>query len=445
MSSWRKLSFDNEVVHNTGDENVGGVKSFTDSIKTTSDNSMINGGGNNGDIALIKKLGSSGFLGIGSAQLGNAFRIKRSNNAAISPYDTFTDIFIVDVNGVVKVGTQQDLVPLDKNVVHNSGRETVNGDKTFTSALWASAGVELQGETPFIDFHFNNDAGDYTSRIIEIVKGTLSINGVNMNSGTISGTLNGNSSSTTKLAIARNINGVGFDGTSDITVDPVTRQISTATDLFTLANGFYFNAGVASTNKPAAASNYFVVEVIQTSTNGFMRLIDSNGLSFWTTKSANAWGAWHQDADDSTVVHNTGDENIGGNKAFNGVTTVNSAVSSNTIKKSITTSAPINLNFSETAFGVMVYASAGGNFYAEGVWKPLATLPAEITAPTQIVIMSDVDWAGVGGVTYRLGVGLKISIKPSGEIMYKCTSLKDNDNTNYNVTTTFDLSTYWSK
>lgn len=567
LSSWGKVAKDETVLHLSGDETAAGFKKFSGNIATTSDNSMINGGGNNGDIALVKKNGGSGFLAIGSAQLGNTFRIKRSNNASIDPSDNFNDLFTVDINGIVKAGTQQDLVPLDKNVVHNSGSETVGGDKNFTgnnrflnpiygslvtkgdtftkfsdvaqnlpkyagyhasgtgyitdmpypgwavihvqpygsnlktgiiTLIYTDSGVTIRGHvndgsiywefsandarvvhntgnediygmknfangatvkegfelfnnTPYIDFHFNNDTSDFTSRIIETAKGTLSINGVNMSGGAISGTLNGNASSATKLQTSRNINGVGFDGTYDITVDPIVRQIDTATDLFALPNGFYCNNGVASTNKPEAASNYFVVEVIQTSTNGFMRLIDSNGLSFWTTKSASAWGAWHQDADDSTVVHKTGDETIGGNNTFtgnntlNGVTTVNSAKSSSPINKTITTSLPTSLQFTETAFGVMVYGGGYGSFHADGIWKSLGTLPAGITPPSQIVIMSDVDWAGVGGVTYRLGVSMKISINPTGEINYKCASLKDNDNTTYDVQTGFDLSTYWSK
>ncbi|CCF31006.1 Outer membrane autotransporter barrel domain protein [Weissella confusa LBAE C39-2] len=135
---WNKIVDDTNVMHLSRDETAAGFKKFSGNIATTSDNSMINGGGNNGDIALVKKNGNSGFLGIGSMQLGGAFRIKRSNNASISPSDTFTDMFTVDVNGIVKAGLKQDLVPLDKNVVHNSGNETVAGDKTFTGNVSVS-------------------------------------------------------------------------------------------------------------------------------------------------------------------------------------------------------------------------------------------------------------------------------------------------------------------
>lgn len=508
--SWKKLAYDNEAMHLYGDETAAGFKKFSGNIATTSDNSMINGGGNNGDLAMVKKAGSPAYLALGNSS--PRLIVKQSNNDSISPSDTFTDIFMVDINGVIKAGTRQDLVPLDKNVAHNNGNETWSGNKTFSDETIFNAQINGSLKTryvPVFDFNtlasdtkrysglwfvsdqnvVNGPTGDVTWGTIEVVAGNTyttglirytrfltgetyitgvnggivgwykvandtkvvhntgdeTVNGTKTFTSAINGSLNGNASSATKLQTTRNINGVSFDGTSDITIDPVTRTISTATDLFTLQNGFYLNAGVNSTNKPTSSTNYFVVQVIQTSTNGFMRLIDSNGLSFWTTKSASAWGAWHQDADNSTVVHNSGDETIGGSKNFSGVATFAKAQTASTIKKTITTNAPISLNFAETAFGVMVYASASGTFTADGTWKTLATLPTEISAPVQLVTLNDVDWSGVGGVTNRMGVGLKIAIKPNREITYKVTSLKENDNTTYNVGTTFDTSTYWSK
>lgn len=49
------------------------------------------------------------------------------------------------------------------SIVMNGGIEGVNY-------------IELKAATPHIDFHFNNDSGDYTSRIIERASGQLSIN-----------------------------------------------------------------------------------------------------------------------------------------------------------------------------------------------------------------------------------------------------------------------------
>lgn len=432
--SWKKLAYDNEVMHLYGDETASGFKKFSGNIATTSDNSMINGGGNNGDLAMVKKSGGPAYLAVGN--VNPRFIVRQSNNAAVSPSDTFTDMFTVDINGVVKAGTQQDLVPLDKNVVHNTGSETVGGDK---------------------DFSGNNNFSGYNTFLNQI-NGSLASRRVTF---------------TDFVDVAKNsvkYSGIWYKSTDD-----------------TIANS-------------PIEVEYAIIEVVVGDNSGSGKIIftpfsGSNvGKVYYNVFYGLNLTSWRQFADDATVIHNSGDETINGSKKFTsaintnaieissgipfidfhfardesdytsriyeaakGVLNVNgvefskgqlsvpNTVSKNVVKKTITTNAPISLNFAETAFGVMVYASASGTFTADSTWKTLATLPPEISAPVQIVTLNDVDWAGIGGVTNRMGVGLKIAIKPNREITYKVTSLKENDNTTYNVGTTFDTSTYWSK
>lgn len=123
---------DSNLVHTTGDEIVAGFKKFSGNIATTSDNSMINGGGINGDLAMVKRVGYPAHLALGNINF--SFVVKRSNKNAVSPSDTFTDMFTVNIDGTVRAGTQQYLVPLDKDVLHNTGTETVAGNKTFTGS-----------------------------------------------------------------------------------------------------------------------------------------------------------------------------------------------------------------------------------------------------------------------------------------------------------------------
>lgn len=72
----------------------------------------------------------------------------------------------------------------------------------------------LSGYGGFIDFHFNGNTADYTSRIIENASGTLSINGVTITSGkvvtatTFSGALSGNATSATKATQDGNGNNI---------------------------------------------------------------------------------------------------------------------------------------------------------------------------------------------------------------------------------------------
>ncbi|MFQ9151664.1 MAG: hypothetical protein ACLR6B_09185 [Blautia sp.] len=65
----------------------------------------------------------------------------------------------------------------------------VYGAATIDKGLTVkNAGLELYAATPFIDFHFDGNNGDYTSRIIELESGKLNVNGVVCNSGAIWGT-----------------------------------------------------------------------------------------------------------------------------------------------------------------------------------------------------------------------------------------------------------------
>ena len=54
---------------------------------------------------------------------------------------------------------------------------SVNGSTTITGGLTAKASVELYGSTPYIDFHYNNNNGDFDTRLINDNKGVLSFHG----------------------------------------------------------------------------------------------------------------------------------------------------------------------------------------------------------------------------------------------------------------------------
>lgn len=123
------------VPTNGKDENIDGIKSFTANIKTISDNSMINGGGNDQSLAMVKKNGGSPFIAIGKSIIGQAFKIKQSDQQKVSPTDNFTDIFSVDTSGNVKAGVSQDLVPLDKNVAHPSKDERISANWSFDNEI----------------------------------------------------------------------------------------------------------------------------------------------------------------------------------------------------------------------------------------------------------------------------------------------------------------------
>lgn len=52
-----------------------------------------------------------------------------------------------------------------------------SGPSTFTGTVQFNSGLEIYGNTPYIDFHFGNSSADYTSRIIEQSQGTITVVG----------------------------------------------------------------------------------------------------------------------------------------------------------------------------------------------------------------------------------------------------------------------------
>ncbi|WP_373891388.1 hypothetical protein ACAW68_06870 [Weissella confusa] len=288
-TAWNRFStaaelsnVDASAVHKTGNETIGGSKTFSSAI-------IANLQGNADTATKLKTARTISFSGAatgtgtfdGSGNVDIALtesattRTNTSSSQSLAVGGTVTIIDSITTNtsgeitGVnVKTATMPSVYPPnnDSNLVHKSGAETIGGSKTFTDGL--------------------------------------------------SGALAGNATSATKLANARKINGENFDGTADINVDPVVQVISTNKDVFTLDNGFYYYANIGATNKPSGSSNYFVVEVIQSTNNGFMQLVDSNNNAWWTTKSGGAWSAWKTVANDALVAHLDTVETFTGKKTF---------------------------------------------------------------------------------------------------------------------------------
>ncbi|WP_259716422.1 pyocin knob domain-containing protein [Weissella confusa] len=288
-TAWNRFStaaelsnVDASAVHKTGNETIGGSKTFSSAI-------IANLQGNADTATKLKTArtisfsgaatGTGTFDGSGNVEIAlTESATTRTNTSSAQSLAVGGTVTIIDsittntsgeITGVnVKTATMPSVYPPnnDSNLVHKSGNETIGGSKTFTDGL--------------------------------------------------SGALAGNATSATKLANARKINGENFDGTADINVDPVVQVISTNKDVFTLDNGFYYYSNVSATNKPSGSSNYFVVEVIQSGNNGFMQLVDSNNNAWWTTKTGGAWSSWKAVANDALVAHLDTAETFTGKKTF---------------------------------------------------------------------------------------------------------------------------------
>lgn len=227
----------------------------------------------------------------------------------------------------------------------------------------SNGAVEIYHNTPFIDFHFNNDTSDSTSRIVEESKGTLTFkNNVKVN-GTLTGTLTGNASSAnscsgnagtatqlknartiaisggatgtptsfngtnnitipitsldatkltgttsinttgnaasaTKLQNTRQINGVNFNGTSNITItaDPTNHQLTGTEDLNNyVIPGFYYCAGNNNiVNKPEGC-NAFGLIIFKNANLRVCQLLYATDRKFYfreTFDMGSTWNNW---------------------------------------------------------------------------------------------------------------------------------------------------------
>lgn len=136
--------------------------------------------------------------------------------------------------------------------------------------------------------------------------------------GTITGNITGNAATATKLATARNINGVSFNGTANITVtaNPTPNQLTTEDLNSVTTPGYYYGGGGNTvTNKPSGADAFGLVVyktasgyTVQEFTNG-----NNNALTKYIRQyTGSAWNSWTQmkyTDNNTTYTFATGDSN----------------------------------------------------------------------------------------------------------------------------------------
>ncbi|HBR4418546.1 TPA: tail fiber domain-containing protein [Klebsiella pneumoniae] len=174
VRSWNKVIGSLDTAAQRGAENnFTAVQTFSAGMKVngnincTADNAMIYLG-KNSDLALLKKSGQGGTIAVGS---GTPFRIQRTNTATVSPSSTVEDILTI---GTDKKTTVAGALAAGGDVTAKGNIDNTTSGKMYSQAL------ELSFSTPYIDFHFNNSAADYTTRLIELTAGELTLEGAFM-------------------------------------------------------------------------------------------------------------------------------------------------------------------------------------------------------------------------------------------------------------------------
>ena len=102
-----------------------------------------------------------------------------------------------------------------------AGRKWITAD-SGSYRLWYDDGTSWQ------EMSYASGAGGTIAGNL-LITGTLGVNGLITATGGVSGNLTGNADTATALATARNINGVSFNGTADITVTAAAGTLSGAT------------------------------------------------------------------------------------------------------------------------------------------------------------------------------------------------------------------------
>ena len=182
-------------IHNTGYTHTHTKSQITDFPSTMANPHSItiklNGGSTEGSNLFTYNGSSAKSLNITASSIGAATSGHTHSGYASSShthsqyYDSgqsrTANTVLAAPNGSAGSATFRKLVAADIPALSYlpTAGGTVSGNTTFNNGVTIKeAGVELYYTTPFIDFHYDNDSSDdYTSRIIELEKGKLNVNG----------------------------------------------------------------------------------------------------------------------------------------------------------------------------------------------------------------------------------------------------------------------------
>ena len=214
----------------------------------------------------------------------------------------------ININGVSFDGSS-DITVSDDTAVKLTGNQTIAGTKTFSSNIVGNVTGNLSGNatsatnasklaTPRQINGVNFD-GSANITVVDSTKvaltGNETIAGIKTFSSTVVGDINGNAGTATKLQTARTINGVAFDGSAAITVSDATAVKLTGNQTIAGVKTFSSNIVGNITGNSGTATKLATARTI-------------NGVGF--DGSANIT------VSDDTAVKLTGDQTIAGVKTF---------------------------------------------------------------------------------------------------------------------------------
>lgn len=379
--AWHPIAKDDLVVHKTGGENIAGVKRFTDNLH------MINSKSIYFDALEADKLnvlmyathptygGQPILRYMHYDKAGSMVGISASGTTMIGGGESVLNFMNILNTGGAKPAALGNITPSSKQLLLASDGSVVihsgyNAGGT-TGATWQfDAAGNLQQWY----------SGKWVSRI--------------SSNGNMLGNLDGNASSATKLATARTIGGVSFNGTANINLPGVN-----------VAGNQSTTGNAATATKAVSADELTTARKI-------------NGVAFNGTSDISIT--------DPNAVHKNAALSM---KEYS----VNFFGATNALQFHVT----------DTGVGVTV---AGTLHMApsNGGEKAGVQIPAGVPLPPYDIRIPWTSWAGIGGVTLRSGFhGFFLLKKDSRDIYYKQLSLRENDDKDYTISAGVDTSGFY--
>lgn len=308
--TWQKIIDDSSLIHSSGNETIGGTKSFSSAIKGN-----LSGNASTADkLHTARTIGGINFDGGSNINLPGVNTQGNQNTTGNAASATKLQV-ARKVNGTAFDGTKDISVNAanDSNLVHQSGNESISGYKTFNNRLVVNGvsqanyfykEVTTKDEVPILEFEDSSDGSTFIRRMGSYFSKDTYGGGIAISAAGLTVIGGGES----PFNVINKIKDGTIDSTAISTTDVGYEDMIVSSD-----NSIYFLPGYQ--NQDTYNGMWRIT------TNGYLQTY--NGTS-WVNVLPNNSGLVAQD---SAVVHDSGNETIAGTKSFS--STISGSVSGN--------------------------------------------------------------------------------------------------------------------